>query len=133
MPALVPNRRTLHLLLLLLLLVSVSLRPNAHTQIETETNTRTNVLCSSIIASFLFLSDVALLSDVFRYPTTCTSEPYDHDRVVNAVGLDVLETLWPNIQVTAALSTPTISAPTPKAPQQMNFGVALTAARPPKE
>eukprot|EP00752_Nemacystus_decipiens_P011496 g10208.t1 len=33
------------------------------------------------------------------YPTTCTSEPYDHDRVVNAVGLDVLETLWPNIQV----------------------------------
>lgn len=34
-----------------------------------------------------------------RYPTTCTSERYDHDRVVNAVGLDVLETIWPNIQV----------------------------------
>ncbi|CAM9144422.1 unnamed protein product [Ectocarpus fasciculatus] len=33
------------------------------------------------------------------YPTTCSSEPYDHDRVVNAIGLDVLETMWPNIQV----------------------------------
>ncbi|CAN0545306.1 unnamed protein product, partial [Ectocarpus sp. 8 AP-2014] len=33
-----------------------------------------------------------------RYPTTCSSEPYDHDRVVNAIGLDVLETMWPNIQ-----------------------------------
>eukprot|EP00904_Undaria_pinnatifida_P003208 jgi/Undpi1/12889/HiC_scaffold_7.g02555.m1 len=33
------------------------------------------------------------------YPTTCTKEAYDHDRVVNAVGLDVLETMWPNIQV----------------------------------
>ncbi|CAN0006084.1 unnamed protein product [Ectocarpus sp. 12 AP-2014] len=33
------------------------------------------------------------------YPTMCSSEPYDHDRVVNAIGLDVLETMWPNIQV----------------------------------
>ncbi|CAM9889737.1 unnamed protein product, partial [Hapterophycus canaliculatus] len=33
------------------------------------------------------------------YPTSCTSEAYDHDRVVDAVGLDVLETMWPNIQV----------------------------------
>lgn len=33
------------------------------------------------------------------YPTTCTKEAYDHDRVVKAVGLDVLETMWPNIQV----------------------------------
>lgn len=35
----------------------------------------------------------------FRYPTTCTSERYDHDRVVGAIGLDALETMWPNIQV----------------------------------
>ena len=34
-----------------------------------------------------------------RYPTTCTKEAYDHERVVKAVGLDVLETMWPNIQV----------------------------------
>ncbi|CAN0152426.1 unnamed protein product [Pylaiella littoralis] len=33
------------------------------------------------------------------YPTTCTSEPYDHDRVVDAIGLEALETMWPNIQV----------------------------------
>eukprot|EP00903_Cladosiphon_okamuranus_P011046 g10431.t2 len=38
------------------------------------------------------------------YPTMCTSEPYDHDRVINAVGLDVLETLWPNIQVPEELA-----------------------------
>ncbi|CAM9962888.1 unnamed protein product [Ascophyllum nodosum] len=33
------------------------------------------------------------------YPTHCTSEAYDHDRVVAAIGLETLETVWPNIQV----------------------------------
>lgn len=33
------------------------------------------------------------------YPTMCTSERFDHEKVIGAVGIDVLEDVWPNIQV----------------------------------
>ena len=58
------------------------------------------VLYCCSLSLFLYRRLSCAVLSVFRYPTSCTSEPYDHDRVVNAVGLDVLETLWPNIQVT---------------------------------
>lgn len=33
------------------------------------------------------------------YPTVCTEEEFDHDLVVNTVGLERLETMWPNVEV----------------------------------
>lgn len=34
-----------------------------------------------------------------RYPTYCTTEAYDHERVVAAVGLENLKNWWPNAKV----------------------------------
>lgn len=34
-----------------------------------------------------------------RYPAVCTKEAFDHHQVVDAVGVEVLEELWPNVQV----------------------------------